>query len=128
MSDLAMSPPNSGFERDRRSSRIFIRIPVQAEGRNIHGSKFREKAETIVVNAHGALVYLNEALAMGAMVTLTNPVTEEALECRVVYLGDSAAKGQRVGFEFLSPAPRFWGVEFPPDDWTRSSTSNSSNN
>jgi len=23
----------------------------------------------------------------------------------------------RVGIEFLSPSPGFWGVEFPPDDW-----------
>jgi hypothetical protein len=118
-----MSQPETTSARPRRSSRIFIRIPVQAEGRSIHGSKFREIAETIVVNAHGALLYLNEALAMGAMVTLTNPVTEEGLECRIVYLGDSAEKGQRVGVEFLSPAPRFWGVEFPPEDWQPSSPS-----
>jgi hypothetical protein len=34
------------------------------------------------------------------------------MECRVVYLGDLVEKGQRVGIEFLTPAPRFWGVEF----------------
>jgi len=30
----------------------------------------------------------------------------------VVYLGEPVGKGQRVGVEFLTPAPRFWGVEF----------------
>jgi hypothetical protein len=26
-------------------------------------------------------------------------------------------KGTRVGVEFLSPSPHFWGVEFAPQDW-----------
>ena len=34
-----------------------------------------------------------------------------------MFLGDAAEKGQRVGVEFLSPAPHFWGVEFEPTDW-----------
>src|SRR5205807_6783398 len=29
-----------------------------------------------------------------------------------LYLGEPMEKGQRVGIEFLTPAPRFWGVEF----------------
>ena len=41
-----------------------------------------------------------------------NPDTDEELECRVVFLGDAGDRGQRVGVEFLSPAPRFWGLEF----------------
>jgi hypothetical protein len=49
------------------------------------------------------------------MLVLTNPETLEEQECRVVYLGDPVAKGQRVGVEFLTPAPRFWGVEFSPE-------------
>jgi hypothetical protein len=43
---------------------------------------------------------------------MTNPASDEEQECRVVYLGDTSDKGQRVGLEFLSPAPHFWGVEF----------------
>jgi len=48
----------------------------------------------------------------GEMLVLTNPLTQEEQECRVVYLGEPLEKGQRVGIEFLTPAPRFWGVEF----------------
>ena len=47
---------------------------------------------------------------------LTNPDTDEEQECRVVFLGDAGDKGQRVGIEFLSPAPRFWGVDFDAGD------------
>ena len=54
---------------------------------------------------------------MGADLVLINPVTEEEQECRVVYLGDTSEKGTRVGVEFLSPSPHFWGVDFAPQDW-----------
>jgi len=101
----------------RRSSRVFTRIPVRATGKNTDGKRFRENSQTIVVNAHGGLLYLNETLELGGEVTLINPVTEEEQECRIVYLGDTSEKGQRVGVEFLSPSPHFWGVDFTPTDW-----------
>ena len=34
-----------------------------------------------------------------------------------MFLGDATDKGQRVGLEFLTPAPHFWGVDFVPTDW-----------
>ena len=54
---------------------------------------------------------------MGSMLVLANPVTQDEQECRVVYLGEDSDKGRRVGIEFLTPAPRFWGVEFTQPDW-----------
>src|ERR1700735_4317289 len=102
---------------ERRSSRAFTRIPVQAKGKNMLGQKFRAKSQTIVINAHGGLLYLNEELELGADLVLINPATEEEQECRVVYLGDTSERGTRIGVEFLSPSPHFWGVDFAPKDW-----------
>jgi hypothetical protein len=102
---------------ERRSSRVFTRIPVQAKGKNLQGHKFREKSQTIVINAHGGLLYLNEELKLGADIVLINPATEEEQECRIVYLGDTSEKGTRVGVEFLCPSPHFWGIEFAQKDW-----------
>ncbi len=96
----------------RRSGRVFHRIRVQAEGRAHDRKKFKETCETVVVNAHGGLLLLKHEVSNGEMLVLTNPETQEEQECRVVYLGEPVAKGQRVGVEFLTPAPRFWGVEF----------------
>ena len=96
----------------RRSGRVFHRIRVQAEGRTHHRKKFKETCETVVVNAHGGLLLLKHEVDNGEMLVLTNPETQEEQECRIVYLGEPVAKGQRVGVEFLTPAPRFWGVEF----------------
>jgi hypothetical protein len=108
------------LETPRRSSRIFKRVHVNAEGKNIMGRKFRESCQTIVINAHGGLLYLKAELAVGAMIVLANPFTQEEQECRVVFIGDDVEKGQRVGLEFLSPAPHFWGVDFtPPEDWLK---------
>src|SRR6202047_3372563 len=103
--------------QQRRSSRVFTRIPVRASGKSIHGRKFRENSQTIVINAHGGLLYIQEELVLGADFVLINPVTEEEQECRVVYLGDTSEKGTRVGVEFLSPSRHFWGVDFAPQDW-----------
>lgn len=112
-----MTTPGTPEDNQRRSSRVFTRIPVRAAGKNVDGRKFRENSQTIVINAHGGLLYLHETLEMGADISLINPVTEEEQECRVVYLGDTSEKGTRVGVEFLSPSPHFWGVEFAPQDW-----------
>lgn len=115
------------YSKQRRSSRVFIRLRVQAAGRNIRGERFKERCETIVVNAHGGLIYLSETLEMDAPLTLTNPISGEEQECRVVFLGDASTKCQRVGVEFLTPAPRFWGVDFPPTDWRGSANSHDAN-
>jgi len=96
----------------RRSARVFHRIRVQAQGRAHDRKKFKETCETVVVNAHGGLLLLKHEVDNGEMLVLTNPETQEEQECRVVYQGEPLAKGQRVGVEFLTPAPRFWGVEF----------------
>ena len=109
--------PETEYDKIRRSSRVFMRVRVVVAGKNSDNRRFREACETIVINAHGGLMYLNQPLAMDMIVVLTNPFTQEEQECRIVYLGDATDKGQRVGVEFLTPAPQFWGVDFVPTDW-----------
>lgn len=70
-----------------------------------------------MINAHGGLIYLQEEVAIGAELVLVNPATEEKQDCRVVYVDDTSDKGMRVGVEFLSPRPHFWGIEFAQQDW-----------
>jgi hypothetical protein len=112
-----MSAPDVQTGSTRRSSRVFTRIPVRAHGKNSQGRSFKQSSQTIVINAHGGLLYLQEEVAMGAEIVLVNPATEEEQDCRVVYIGDTSDKGTRVGVEFLSPSPHFWGIEFAQQDW-----------
>jgi hypothetical protein len=114
--------PTAVYERERRSSRVFMRIRVLLTGKNQQGRRFRKASETIVINAHGALLYLDQDMEVGSFLVLTNPFTQEEQECRVVYLGEDSDKGRRVGIEFLTPAPRFWGIEFTHPDWIPAQT------
>ncbi len=96
----------------RRSTRVFMRIRVRVEGKTNAGRKFRENCQTIVINVQGALLRLEHEVTGGTMLVVSNPLTQEEQECRVVFLGEASDKGQRVGVEFLSPSPHFWGVDF----------------
>ncbi len=96
----------------RRSLRVFHKMRLQAVGRGLDGRKFREVCETLVVNAHGGLLVLKTEVNSSEMLVLVNPLTQEELECRIVFLGESGERGQRVGVEFLTPAPHFWGIDF----------------
>jgi hypothetical protein len=112
-----MTMPENGLDNTRRSTRVFMRVRVVVAGKNSDNRRFREACETIVINAHGGLLYLNQPLDMDAMLVVTNPFTQEEQESRIVFIGDATNKGQRVGIEFLTPAPHFWGVDFVPMDW-----------
>ncbi len=112
-----LTMPENDYDKVRRSSRVFMRVRVVVAGKNSDNRRFREACETIVINAHGGLIYLNQPLAMDAILVVTNPFTQEEQESRVVFLGEATDKGQRVGIEFLTPAPHFWGVDFVPTDW-----------
>ena len=100
------------FTTPRRSTRIFRKLKVQAQGRGHNGKKFRETCETVVVSAHGGLLMLRHEVDNGEVLVITNPETQEEIEGRIVYLGDLCERGQRVAVEFLTPAPHFWGLEF----------------
>jgi hypothetical protein len=95
-----------------------MRLRVVVAGKDRDRKRFREACETVVISAHGALMVLKASVDDGAQLVITNPFTQEEQESRVVYLGDESSKGQRVGIEFLTPAPHFWGMEFTQPDWS----------
>jgi hypothetical protein len=108
-----------GTRTPRRGERLFHKMRLKAQGRGHDGRKFNESCETVVVNAHGGLLLLTHEIDNGEILVLTNPLTQEEQECRVVYQGDCNDRGQRVGVEFLTPAPRFWGVDFTSEQINR---------
>jgi hypothetical protein len=110
--DDGLTMRETAFATNRRSQRVFHRMKLQALGRSHAGKKFREVCETLVVNAHGGLLMLKHEVDNDEMLVLVNPETQEELECRIVFTGESGSKGMRVGVEFLTPAPHFWGIDF----------------
>ena len=65
--------PENDYDKARRSTRVFMRVRVVVAGKNSDNRRFREACETIVINAHGGLLYLNQPLDMDAMLVVTNP-------------------------------------------------------
>jgi hypothetical protein len=78
---------------------------------------FEEETNTLVVNAHGALILLANPVARGQVLAITNCATRQKLTCRVAYLEPTQGGRTQVGIEFTQPSPGFWQINFPPEDW-----------
>jgi len=101
----------------RRSQRLLLRVPVQAERHLKGGQPKNEDTETLAVNAHGALILLVPPVEEDGQLSLTNKKTGETQACKVVYVGPVESGKIQVGVEFLQPSPQFWRIVFPPEDW-----------
>lgn len=105
----------------RRSRRLYVHIRVRLDWQPENQTLISEEAETIVVNAHGALVRLDAVPPLGQKITLQNTAVDQTQEAVVVFVGKAAAKDGKisVGVEFTKPNASFWRVSFPPSDWSR---------
>jgi hypothetical protein len=104
----------------RRSQRVELTIPVVIHRPPKEGQQFYERAQTLVVNAHGALMALAEKVAPEQTLLMQNVNSGEQKECRVVYMEKVPMGPTKVAVEFTRPAPTFWRIAYPPADWTAS--------
>ncbi len=70
---------------------------------------------THTVSASGAMIILPEGLAQGTKFILENPKTQQRVEVNVARSPQMNAEGSLIPVEFLSPAPLFWNIVFPPN-------------
>ncbi|HTP67678.1 MAG TPA: PilZ domain-containing protein [Dongiaceae bacterium] len=106
-----------GYAKQRRSQRILLCIPVTVSGQLAHGATFSERTNTVVINAHGALLELRQTVVVGQALLLKHLGTGEELPCRVIDI-NPAGHVPEVGVESDSPCAHFWRVAFPPADWS----------
>ncbi len=104
--------------RNRRSQRLVLSIPVVAYRSQKPGLLFSEGTRTLAVSAHGASISLTAKVAADQNIVLKHALTGEEQECRVISTQTSLTGPAEVGLEFLHPAPNFWHLAFPPLDWT----------
>ncbi len=99
-------------EERRRAQRVLLRMPVI-----VHVAKNPKAIEgfTHTVSASGAMLILPEGLAQGSKFILENPRTQQRVEVNVVRSPQMNQEGSLVPVEFLSPAPQFWNIVFPPN-------------
>lgn len=114
---MATEKPQKGSQERRRSQRVFLSIPVIVEGRTPKGEKFSEETSTLAVSAHGGLVTLSHAVDPKLGVTLIHRASGQQQSCRMAYSGTIQRGKTEVGLEFVTPAPKFWQIDFPPTDW-----------
>jgi hypothetical protein len=101
----------------RRSERVMLQVPVIVQVHGRDGKKIEEETQTSVVNAHGGLLKLQMTLQVGQPILLINVRSKMQQSCRVVRVETSAGGQSAMAFEFDSPAPQFWPITFPPEDW-----------
>jgi len=116
MSQLPSNPSNAGARR--RSQRVLMQVRVRLRGIDTQGKPFEEEADTLAINAHGALVLLQARITSGSLLTLRNNTTNEEQECSVVFLGPVRGNKAEIGLEFSARRPQFWRIAFPPEDWS----------
>jgi hypothetical protein len=101
----------------RRSTRVVIDFPVTVFGQNLEGKIFVEETKTVTVNAHGALIILKTNIDPQKPVLLANTKIGLEVQCHIAFRKDSKKDEFEVGLEFTNPHPKFWGMNFPPEDW-----------
>lgn len=88
-------------------------------GNLANGSPFVERTKTLAVNAHGALIQLHERALVDQILRIKNVATNEEVVCTVVDISHGSTEFPKIGIGFSKPAPSFWRVAFPPEDWSR---------
>lgn len=98
---------------------MAIDMPVEVVGKNVNGKSFRQETRTTVVNAYGGHLTLSTTAEIEPSILLINKKTGTEAQCRVVHQKRIGSGKYELGIEFVAPQPRFWGIAFPPEDWSR---------
>lgn len=98
----------------RRSPRVRTRIPVTVKLQRPELKTLSQKAEALVMNAHGALLLLAANVSQNEILTLVNLGNGEQVLARVANLGPTFLGKAEVGIEFIKPTPEFWRIVTEP--------------
>jgi hypothetical protein len=105
-------------QQQKRRQRTFLRVAVRISGIKPSGTEFHEFSYTIVVNANGAMVSLEEPVQSKQHLKIKNVETQEEVLCTVAHISKEAPGSPQIAVEFAEPAANFWRVSFPPLDWS----------
>lgn len=99
------------YAERRRSQRVMLRVPVTL---HVAGLERSLHAVTLVVNNHGCLLQVAEAIPAATKLTVENENTSHRAAAHVVRAAQITAEGALVPVEFEEEQPGFWNVYFPP--------------
>ncbi len=98
----------------------MLSVPVTLSGKTSDGA-FSEDTQTMVINAHGALIGMKAKIPKGQTLRIRTRMSPEEQVCNVIWVGPAAEGKTQYGIEFAAAAPKFWCISFPPTDWTPAS-------
>jgi hypothetical protein len=106
----ATTPDGSKAER-RKSSRFLVAVPVDVSWRDPEGLPVLVNAVAKQVNANGGFLEMTIYPSVGGRITLTNFLSAETAEARVLATPNSR-EGVSHGIivELITPSESFWGV------------------
>ena len=102
----------------RQSQRILMRIAVRVSGYDQLGASLKENTHTLSISPLGALIVVSSPVRMGQRLVLLNIQTKASVECTIVHKAVHQEGGLEIGVQFTPPNATFWGVRFPPSDWS----------
>src|ERR1700674_2222619 len=104
------TPDGSKAER-RKSYRFLVAVPIEASWRNTEGVPVLVHAIAKQVNANGGFLEMTQYPSVGSRITLTNFLSAESAEARVLAT-PSSREGVSHGIivELITPSDSFWGV------------------
>jgi hypothetical protein len=109
--------PAQEYPEKRRTSRLHFKARVILSGKDADGFSFAEETETVSVSKHGAAMRTSYHLALDQEVSVRTKDNDRVGQFQVVWIGKEGTPQEGLlGVEWLD-ARRFWGVEFPPEDW-----------
>jgi hypothetical protein len=83
----------------RKSSRVFIQVPVRVRGARTNGPAFDESTSIVTLSKHGACILSGYALEVGMKLRLETAAGREFLS-NVVWVGSDASRsGGQVGVQ-----------------------------
>ena len=114
----AESPAEEAAETSdrRRSRRLPLDVAVYVYGYGPGKEPFHEEAHTLNVNANGGLLLLSVPVQKGQQLLLTNQMTQQDQDCRVVYLGTRHSRTVETGVAFPRTNPEFWQTHSTRDE------------
>lgn len=114
---MSMKNPNANScaarVEHRRSKRFPVAVAAEVKWHGPGGVRIKEKAYAEEANAHGGLLRMNTSPNMGEIIELTNVVSAESVEGRVVAMrGSTTDVPQGIVVELFVPSETFWGMNF----------------
>jgi hypothetical protein len=102
---------------DRRNSRRWAQdVAVYVYGYGSGTEPFHEEAHTLNVSDSGALLLLSVPVHKGQILLLTNQLTQQEQDCRVVFLGNQHSRTVETGVVFPGANPDFWHTHPPHEE------------